>query len=156
MAAAYPFSRLSAMLSVRVASSSASVAAIALLAACTPEASSKASEAKVAEAAAQMVRKARTLGPGDLQMVSEDRTVAIEVAGDSVHVFMVNSQISVPVTYIENVKYTDNRLRFDIKGIGMKVFEVGDGTDGAVFTQGDALKFVATVISRQNAMENRQ
>jgi hypothetical protein len=54
------------------------------------------------------------------------------------------------------VKYTDNRLRFDIKGIGMKVFEVGDGTDGAVFTQGDALKFVATVISRQNAMENRQ
>lgn len=110
----------------------------------------------MAEAAAKIARATRTLGPNDLQMVSLDRTVAIEVVGDSAHVFMANSQISVPVTYIENVKYADNRLRFDIKGIGMKMFEVGDGTDGAVFTQVDALRFVSTVLSRQNELENRQ
>ncbi|GAB1343410.1 hypothetical protein [Gemmatimonas sp.] len=132
------------------------VLAMPLLAACGADTQSRASEAKVAEAAAKIAREVRSLGPGDLQMVSLDRTVALEVVGDSVHVFMANSQISVPVTYIENVKYADNRLRFDIKGIGMKMFEVGDGTDGAVFTQVDALQFVQTVLSRQNRLENPQ
>ena len=60
-----------------------------------------------------------------------------------------------PVTHIENVKYADNRLRFDIKGFGLKVFEVGDGTEGAVFNQMDALQFVQTVVSRQNALEKQ-
>lgn len=124
-------------------------------AACAQDASSRARETGVAEAAAKIARDTRTLGPGDLQMVSLDRTVAIEVAGDSVHLFLVNSQISVPVTHIENVKYADNRLRFDIKGFGLKVFEVGDGTEGAVFNQMDALQFVQTVVSRQNALEKQ-
>lgn len=129
-------------------------AAVVLLA-CGQEGQSKASEAKVAEAAAKIARSTRTLGPGDLQMMSLDRTVAIEVAGDSAHIFMANSTISVPVTYIENVKFADNRLRFDIKGFGMKVFEVGDGTEGAVFSTVDALAFVQTVVSRQNALEKQ-
>jgi len=59
------------------------------------------------------------------------------------------------VTYIENVKFADNRLRFDIKGFGMKVFEVGDGTEGAVFSTVDAIAFVQTVVSRQNALEKQ-
>jgi hypothetical protein len=130
------------------------LAAVALTA-CRPESQSRAQEAKTAEAAAKIVRSTRVLGPGDLQMVSLDRTVAIEVAGDSAHIFMANSQISVPVTYIENVKFADNRLRFDIRGFGLKVFEVGDGTDGAVFSTADALQFVQTVVSRQNALEKR-
>ena len=130
------------------------VAALSLLA-CGEAGQSKASEAKVAEAAAKIARATRSLGPGDLQMMSLDRTVAIEVVGDSAHIFMANSTISVPVTYIENVKFADNRLRFDIKGFGMKVFEVGDGTEGAVFSTVDALAFVQTVVSRQNALEKR-
>jgi ABC-type Fe3+-hydroxamate transport system substrate-binding protein len=139
------------MVSVRlapVASAAVSLVATLLLAGCAQDA-----ESKVAEAAAKVARETRTLGPDDLQMVSLDRTVAIEVVGDSVHVFMANSTISVPVTYVENVKYADGRLRFDIKGFGMKMFEVGDGREGAVFTQVDALQFVAVVISRQNKME---
>jgi hypothetical protein len=59
------------------------------------------------------------------------------------------------VTYIENVKFADNRLRFDIKGFGMKVFEVGDGTEGARFSTEDAIAFVQTVVSRQNALEKQ-
>lgn len=141
------------MLRVRSAFVAAPVFATLLLAACNQDVPSRGNEAKVAEAAAKIARATRTLGPDDLQMVSLDRTVAIEVVGDSVHVYMANSQISVPVTYVENVKYADNRLRFDIKGFGMKMFEVGDGTDGAVFTQMDALQFVQTVVLRQNALE---
>jgi hypothetical protein len=131
------------------------VLATLALVACDQSAQSRAVENKAAEAAAKIARDTRTLGPGDLQMVSLDRTVALEVVGDSVHVFLANSTISVPVTYVENVKYADNRLRFDIKGFGMKMFEVGDGTEGAVFTVSDALQFVQTVVSRQNAVEKQ-
>lgn len=126
------------------------------LVACDQSAPSRAVENKAAEAAAKIARATRSLGPGDLQMVSLDRTVALEVVGDSVHVFLANSTISVPVTYVENVRYADNRLRFDIKGFGMKMFEVGDGTEGAVFTVSDALQFVQTVVSRQNAVEKQK
>lgn len=111
-------------------------------------------ESKTAVAAAKVARDTRTLGPDDLQLMSLDRTVAIEIAGDSVHVLMANSTISVPATYIENVKYADNRLRFDIKGFGMKMFEVGDGREGAVFSTVDALRFVSAVLSRQNRLES--
>ncbi|AMW06302.1 fimbrillin family protein [Gemmatimonas phototrophica] len=140
------------MVSVRlapVASAAVSLVATLLLAGCAQDA-----ESKVAEAAAKVARATRTLGPDDVQMVSLDRTVAIEVVSDSVHVFMANSTISVPVTYVENVKYAEGRLRFDIKGFGMKMFEVGDGRDGAVFTQVDALQFVQAVVSRQNRLES--
>jgi hypothetical protein len=140
------------MVSVRlapVASAALSLVATLLLAGCAND-----TENKVAEAAAKVARATRTLGPDDVQMVSLDRTVAIEVVADSVHVFMANSSISVPVTYVENVKYADGRLRFDIKGFGMKMFEVGDGRDGAVFTQADALQFVSSVVSRQNRLES--
>lgn len=113
-------------------------------------------QTKVAEAAAAAVRETRVIGPNDLQLVSLDRTVALEVVGDSVHVFMANSQISVPATYIENVKYAEGRLRFDIKGIGMKMFEVGDGREGAVFTQVDALRFVSVILDRQSQIEARK
>jgi hypothetical protein len=140
---------------VRSVSIAVPVLTVLLLTACGQDSRASTDEARVAEAAAKIARATRTLGPGDLQMVSLDRTVAIEVVGDSAHVFMANSQISVPVTYIENVKYADNRLRFDIRGIGMRMFEVGDGTEGAVFTQMDALMFVQTVLSRQNRMEQQ-
>jgi hypothetical protein len=140
---------------VRSVSIAVPVLTVLLLTACGQDSRASTNEARVAEAAAKIARATRTLGPGDLQMVSLDRTVAIEVVGDSAHVFMANSQISVPVTYIENVKYADNRLRFDIRGIGMKMFEVGDGTEGAVFTQIDALQFVQTVLSRQNRLEQQ-
>jgi hypothetical protein len=140
---------------VRSVSIAVPVLTVLLLTACGQDSRASTNEARVAEAAAKIARATRSLGPGDLQMVSLDRTVAIEVVGDSAHVFMANSQISVPVTYIENVKYADNRLRFDIRGIGMKMFEVGDGTEGAVFTQIDALQFVQTVLSRQNRLEQQ-
>lgn len=113
-------------------------------------------QTKVAEAAVAKLRETRVIGPNDLQLVSLDRTMALEIVGDSVHVFMVNSTISVPATFIENVKYTDGRLRFDIKGIGMKMFEVGDGREGAVFTQADALQFVSVILDRQSQIEARK
>lgn len=113
-------------------------------------------QTKVAEAAVAKLRETRVIGPNDLQLVSLDRTMALEIVGDSVHVFMVNSTISVPATFIENVKYTDGRLRFDIKGIGMKMFEVGDGREGAVFTQADALQFVSVILDRQSQIESRK
>lgn len=84
-----------------------------------------------------------------------DSTVALEVIGDSVHVFLPNSVIHVPATHIQNVKYADNRLRFDIDGIGVKMFEVGDGREGAIFNQTDALRFVTIVLRRQMEMERR-
>lgn len=126
-----------------------SAALLLLLGACKDD------ETRVAEAAAEVVKKARMLGPDDRQFTSLDRTVALEVVGDSVHVLMANSLISVPATHIENLKYSDGRLRFDIKGLGTKIFEVGDGREGAVFTQGDALQFVAVVMQRQNDLEKR-
>ncbi len=113
-------------------------------------------QTKVAEAAVAKLRETRVIGPNDLQLVSLDRTMALEIVGDSVHVFMVNSTISVPATFIENVKYADGRLRFDIKGIGMKMFEVGDGREGAVFTQADALRFVSVILDRQSQIEARK
>jgi hypothetical protein len=143
------------MFRVRPRQFAASVLSSLLLTACAQDGQTKVAEQKVAEAAAKIARATRSLGPGDLQMLSLDRTVAIDVAGDSAHIFMANSQISVPVTYIENVKFADNRLRFDIKGFGMKVFEVGDGTEGARFSTEDAIAFVQTVVSRQNALEKQ-
>jgi len=102
-----------------------------------------------------MASRTRVLGPNDLQILSLDRTTGLEVIRDSVHVFLANSTISVPATHIENVRYADNRLRFDIRGLGTKIFEVGDGTEGAVFRQADALQFVAFVVQRQNEIESR-
>ncbi|BAH40865.1 hypothetical protein GAU_3823 [Gemmatimonas aurantiaca T-27] len=87
--------------------------------------------------------------------MSMDGTVGLEVVGDSVHVFLPNSVVSVPATHIQNVKYADSRLRFDIDGIGMKIFEVGDGREGAVFTQLDALRFVGAIVQKQAEMAER-
>ncbi|MCE2901558.1 MAG: hypothetical protein ACK6DP_14395 [Gemmatimonas sp.] len=125
------------------------VCAVSLLSACEDD------QAKVVKAAAEMASRTRVLGPNDLQILSLDRTTGLEVIGDSVHVFLANSTISVPATHIENVRYADNRLRFDIRGLGTKIFEVGDGTEGAVFRQADALQFVAFVVQRQNEIESR-
>jgi hypothetical protein len=110
---------------------------------------------KVARAAAAQASKVRLLGPNDLQIVSGDRSLIIEIIGDSVHVVRRNSTIDVPATAIENVKYADGRLRFDVKGLGLQVFEVANGQSGAAFSSQDALMFVATVLDRQNALERR-
>lgn len=128
---------------------SALVGVVSLLSACEDD------KTKVVKAAAEMAARTRVIGPNDLQILSLDRTTALEVIGDSVHVFLANSTISVPATHIESVRYADNRLRFDIKGLGTKIFEVGDGTEGAVFRQADALRFVALVVQRQNDLETR-
>ena len=132
------------------ASVALSLCAALLLSGCQQDA-----ESKTAVAAAKVAQNTRTLAPGDLQILSLDRTTGLEVIGDSVHVFLANSTISVPATHIENVRYADNRLRFDIRGLGTKIFEVGDGTEGAVFRQADALQFVAFVVQRQNEIESR-
>ncbi|MBL0938749.1 MAG: hypothetical protein IBJ03_07630 [Gemmatimonadaceae bacterium] len=110
-------------------------------------------QSKVAEAAAKIAQRAQVLGPNDVQIASTDGRTALEIIGDSVHIYHDNSIIHVPATHVENVKYAGGRLRFDIKGIGVKMFEVGDGTEGAAFTQSDALQFVAVVLSRQNEIE---
>ena len=123
--------------------------ALLLLTACKDE------QTRLAEVAAKSVASTRILGPEDVQILSMDRTVGLEVIGDSAHVYLANSVINVPATHIQNVKYADNRLRFDIDGIGMKVFEVGDGREGAVFNQTDALRFVTAVLRRQMEMETR-
>ena len=113
-------------------------------------------EARVAEAAAKRIANTRVLGPNDLQILSVDRTVGLEVIGDSVHVYMDNSIISVPATHVENVRYADGRLRFDVQGFGLKMFDVGDGTEGASFRVQDAVAFVTTVLDRQNAIMRRE
>ena len=112
-------------------------------------------EARVAEAAAKQIAGTRIIGPTDLQILSMDRTVGLEVIGDSVHVYMDNSIVSVPATHIDNVRYADGRLRFDVRGIGVRMFDVGDGTEGASFRAPDAVAFVTTVLERQNAIERR-
>jgi hypothetical protein len=112
-------------------------------------------QTRIARAAAKQAAATPVLGPDDLQITSADRTVILEVIGDSVHVIMTNSSIGVPATYIENVRYADGRLRFDIKGFGMRVFDVGDGADGAIFSSQEALAFVATVLQRQNDIDAR-
>ncbi len=109
-------------------------------------------QSRAAEVAAKRAASARLLGPDDVQIMSMDGTVGLEVVGDSVHVFLPNSVVHVPATHIQNVKYADSRLRFDIDGIGVKIFEVGDGREGAVFTQLDALRFVGAIVKRQAEM----
>ena len=101
------------------------------------------------------VAQAQTLGPEDMQLVSSDNSFALELIGDSVHVYMPGSRVSVPSTYIENMKYADGRLRFDIRGLGVRIFEVGDGTEqGAALSQQEALLFMAGVTRNQAKQEN--
>ena len=100
------------------------------------------------------VAGAQTLGPEDMQLISTDKSFALELIGDSVHVYMPGSRVSVPSTYIENLKYNDGRLRFDIRGLGVRIFEVGDGTEqGAALSQQDALMFIASVTRNQAKQE---
>ena len=100
------------------------------------------------------VAGAQTLGPEDMQFVSSDKSFALELIGDSVHVFMPGSRVSVPSTYIENLKYSDGRLRFDIRGLGVRIFEVGDGSEqGAALSQQEALLFMAGVTRNQAKLE---
>ena len=101
------------------------------------------------------VAQAQTLGPEDIQLVSSDKSFALELIGDSVHVYMPGSRVSVPSTYIENMKYGDGRLRFDIRGLGVRIFDVGDGTEqGAALGQQEALLFIAGVTRNQAKQEN--
>lgn len=125
------------------------VTAVMLLTACESE------QDKVARAAAARAAAVRLLGPNDLQIVSGDKSLILEIVGDSVHVVTRGSSIDVPATYIENVKYTDGRLRFDVKGVGLQIFDVADGQSGAAFSAQDALLFVGTILDRQNALERK-
>lgn len=101
------------------------------------------------------VAQPQTLGPEDMQLMSSDRSFALELIGDSVHVYMPGSRVSVPSTYIENMKYADGRLRFDIRGLGVRIFEVGDGTEqGAAISQQEALLFMSGVTRNQAKLEN--
>ena len=101
------------------------------------------------------VAKSQTLGPEDIQLVSADKSFALELIGDSVHVYMPGSRVSVPSTYIENMKYAEGRLRFDIRGLGVRIFEVGDGTEqGAAISQQEALMFMSGVTRNQAKQEN--
>lgn len=101
------------------------------------------------------VAKSQTLGPEDMQLVATDKSFALELIGDSVHVYMPGSRVSVPSTYIENMKYADGRLRFDIHGLGVRIFEVGDGTEqGAAISQQEALLFIGGVTRNQAKQAN--
>ena len=101
------------------------------------------------------VAEAQTLGPEDMQLVSSDKSFALELIGDSVHVYMPGSRVSVPSTYIENMKYADGRLRFDIRGLGVRIFDVGDGTEqGAAISQREALVFISGVTRNQAKQES--
>ena len=67
---------------------------------------------------------------------------------------MPGSRVSVPSTAIENMKYADGRLRFDIRGLGVRIFDVGDGTEqGAAISQQEALLFIAGVTRNQAKLE---
>lgn len=100
------------------------------------------------------VAQPQTLGPDDQQLVSSDKSFALELIGDSVHVYMPGSRVSVPSTAIENMKYADGRLRFDIRGLGVRIFDVGDGTEqGAAISQQEALLFIAGVTRNQAKLE---
>lgn len=101
------------------------------------------------------VAEAQTLGPEDIQLLSSDKSFALELIGDSVHVYMPGSRVSVPSTHIENMKYADGRLRFDVRGLGVRIFDVGDGTEqGAAISQAEALAFIANVTRNQAKQEN--
>lgn len=107
------------------------------------------------QAAAKSAAKVKLLGPNDLQMVSADGTIAIEVIGDSVFMMTPNSKVSVPATYLENVKYEKERLSFSVKGVGAQMFDVGNGATGALFRPDEVLAFVAIVLDRQNSLEKK-
>ena len=127
------------------------VATLCALAAC---AKSDPQDAAV-QAAARQAAQTRLLGPNDLQMVSADGTIAIEVIGDTVHMMTPNSKVSVPATYLEDVKFANERLSFSVKGVGAQMFDVGNGATGAVFQPDEVLAFVAVVLDRQNALEKK-
>lgn len=110
---------------------------------------------QIARAAAKQAASTRLLGPNDLQMVSGDGAIAIEVIGDTVHMVTPNSKVSVPATSLENVKYANGQLSFDIKGVGAQLFNVGNGATGAVFTPDEVLAFVSIVLDRQNSLEKK-
>ncbi len=107
------------------------------------------------QAAAKQAAQTRLLGPNDLQMVSADGTIAIEVIGDTVHMMTPNSKVSVPASYLENVKFADGRLSFSVKGVGAQMFDVGNGATGAVFRPDEVLAFVSVVLDRQNSLEKK-
>lgn len=107
------------------------------------------------QAAAKSAAQVKLLGPNDLQMVSADGTIAIEVIGDSVFMMTPNSKVSVPATYLENVKYENERLSFSVKGVGAQMFDVGNGATGALFRPDEVLAFVAVVLDRQNSLEKK-
>jgi hypothetical protein len=123
--------------------------AVLLLTACDND------QDKVARAAAAQASKVRLLGQNDLQIMSGDKSLILEIIGDSVHVVTRTSTIDVPATHIENVKYSDGRLRFDVRGLGLQIFEVANGQQGAAFSPQEALAFVGTVLDRQNALERK-
>ncbi|MDQ8168233.1 MAG: hypothetical protein P3B76_13240 [Gemmatimonadota bacterium] len=101
------------------------------------------------------VAQPQQLGPEDVQVMSQDREFALELIGDSVHVYMPGSRVSVPSTSIENLRYADGRLRFDIKGLGVRIFDVGDGSEqGAAISQVEALMFIANVTRNQAKLQN--
>lgn len=104
-------------------------------------------------AAAQQAAKTRLLGPDDVQLVSPDGSIAIEVIGDTVHMLTPNSRVSVPATKLQNVKYANGQLSFDIEGVGAQMFDVGNGASGIAFRPDEALAFVATILDRQNHIE---
>jgi|APMI01.1.fsa_nt_gi hypothetical protein len=104
-------------------------------------------------AAAKQVAATRLLGPDDLQLVSPDGSIAIEVIGDTVHMMTPNAKVTVPATKLENVKYANGQLTFDIAGVGAQMFDVGNGAKGVAFTSEEALAFVATILDRQNHLE---
>lgn len=107
------------------------------------------------QAAAKSAAQTKLLGPNDLQMVSADGTIAIEVIGDTVYMMTPNSKVSVPATYLENVKFEKERLSFSVRGVGAQMFDVGNGATGAVFRPDEVLAFVAVVLDRQNALEKK-
>jgi hypothetical protein len=125
-------------------------AAALLITACDSE------QDRVARAAAARVATTKVLAPDDLQITSGDNAVILEVIGDSVFVVTANSTIGAPATQVENLKYEGGRLRFDLTGFGLQIFEVGDGTNGAVFSPEEALAFVSTVLERQNTIERKR
>ncbi|MES2523864.1 MAG: hypothetical protein V4617_14250 [Gemmatimonadota bacterium] len=59
--------------------------------------------------------------------------------------------VRVPVESIENLRFQNGQIRFDVKGAKVKVFDDKNAGSEAVFAPGDALRFIAAVEQRQRA-----
>jgi hypothetical protein len=104
--------------------------------------------------------KERPLGAGDVRITSTDSSMrdkgaisdAIAKSVSSVVNSAMGFMIAIPASDVENLRYADGHLRFDVKGGKANVDMDGDSRNKATFTAEDARRFIDAVHARQGPL----